>query len=88
MRVPLVIIHFRLGFSATNHPFRATLIYGLLQMELQFGKIIEAVESPACYVDWAQELPSQHKDLRVSRPAESQWTAEEEERRTSRCHQC
>ena len=55
-------------------------------MELQFGKIIEAVESPACHVDWAQELPSQHKDLRASRPGESQLTAEEEDRRTSRLH--
>ena len=28
MEVPLVIIHFRLGFSLINHPFRATPIDG------------------------------------------------------------
>ena len=52
-------------------------------MELQFGKSSNQWIFPAMS---AQELPSQHKDLRASRPAESQWTAEEEERQTSRRH--
>ena len=55
-------------------------------MELQFGKIIEAVESPACHVDWAQELPSQQGPARVAFGGVAKWTAEEEERRTSRLH--
>ena len=53
-------------------------------MEVQFAKSSNrfGVDFPA-----AQELPSQHKDLRVLPAKESQWTAEEQEMRAS-CDRC